>query len=78
VVALNLFKLAGISAAMVFRFWAYRTLVFRGHQPGRAGAAVLAVTPAVPVEEELAALGWPVPDDLDLPAERSRLRSSVR
>jgi putative flippase GtrA len=76
-VALNLFKLVGISAAMVFRFWAYRTLVFRKHPPSPA-AAVLAVTAAVPVEEELAALGWPVPDDLDLPAERSRQRSSAR
>src|SRR5215469_7927968 len=60
-VALNLFKLGGISAAMVFRFWAYRTLVFGKHSPSRATAPVLAVTPAVPVEEEFAALGWPVP-----------------
>ena len=86
-VALNLLKLAGISAAMVFRFWAYRTLVFRKHPPSRATAAILAATAAIPVEEELAALaapgrgadlGWPVPDDLDLPAGQSRQRSSVR
>lgn len=77
-IALNLFKLGGISAAMVFRFWAYRTLVFRKHPRSRATAAVLAVTPAVPVEDELTALGWAVPGDLDLPAQRSRQRSSVR
>lgn len=76
--ALNLFKLGGIAAAMVFRFWAYRTLVFRKNPPSRAAAAVLAATPVVPVEEELAALGWQVPGDIELPAELSRPRSSVR
>jgi putative flippase GtrA len=77
-VALNLFKLGGISAAMVFRFWAYRTLVFRKHQPSPATAAVLAATPAVPVDEELAAFGWQVPANIELPAELSHQRYSVR
>ncbi len=76
--ALNLFKLGGITAAMVFRFWAYRTLVFRKNRPSRATAAILAATPVVPVEEELAALGWRVPADIELPAELSRQRYSVR
>jgi hypothetical protein len=77
-IALNLFKLGGISAAMVFRFWAYRTLVFRKNPPSRATAAVLATTPVVPVEQGLAALGWQVPGEIELPAELSRQRSSVR
>ncbi len=62
----------------MFRFWAYRTLVFRKNPPTRVAAAVLATTPVVPVEEELAALGWQVPEDIEVPAELSRQRSSVR
>jgi putative flippase GtrA len=53
--ALNLFKLAGISAAMVFRFWAYRSVVFR--RP-------LAVTGTGPVDEEFAELTWPLESEL--------------
>ena len=37
-VALNLFKCAGVGVAMVFRFWAYRTFVFRP-APEPAGLA---------------------------------------
>lgn len=63
-VALNLFKLAGISAAMVFRFWAYRNLVFR-RQPATAAAVVLAVTGPGPMDDDdLAELDWL---DTDLP-----------
>jgi putative flippase GtrA len=32
-IALNLFKFAGLGVAMVFRFWAYRTLVFKRPAP---------------------------------------------
>jgi putative flippase GtrA len=57
--ALNLFKLAGISAAMVFRFWAYRTLVFR-RPPEDAPDVVPAVPGPHPIDEEFAELTWPL------------------
>ncbi len=60
-IALNLFKLAGISAAMVFRFWAYRTVVFR--RPPAAGAAVLPVASTNPIGEEFDELTWPLEAD---------------
>ncbi len=62
-VALNLFKLAGISAAMVFRFWAYRTVVFR-RPPATVAAVVLAVTSPGPIDEEFAELTWPLETQL--------------
>jgi putative flippase GtrA len=52
--ALNLFKCAGIGVAMVFRFWAYRTFVFR--PAPAAAAAVAAELDAELVELELAEL----------------------
>jgi putative flippase GtrA len=62
-VALNLFKLAGISAAMVFRFWAYRTLVFR--QPAATTEDVVrGVAGAGPLHEEFAELTWPLESEL--------------
>jgi putative flippase GtrA len=37
--ALNLFNALGIAVAMVFRFWAYRTFVFKTEAPASAPAA---------------------------------------
>ena len=62
-VALNLFKLAGISAAMVFRFWAYRTLVFR-RRPVTTGDVVRTVTGVGPLDEEFAELPRPLETEL--------------
>ena len=76
-VALNLFKLAGISAAMVFRFWAYRTLVFR-QTPATTGDVVRSAAGdacgasvsqrltagAVHLHEEFAELTWPLESEL--------------
>jgi putative flippase GtrA len=62
-VALNLFKLAGISAAMVFRFWAYRTLVFR-QTPATTGDVVRSAAGAGPLHEEFAELTWPLESEL--------------
>jgi putative flippase GtrA len=73
--ALNLFKLGGISAAMVFRFWAYRNVVFR-RPPATAGAVVLAITGPGPIDEEFAELTWPLEDELS-GSELSRRGSTV-
>ena len=76
-VALNLFKLAGISAAMIFRFWAYPTLVFRrpsattedmvraavGDACG-AGASQRLIVGRGPIDEEFAELTWPLETEL--------------
>jgi putative flippase GtrA len=62
-VALNLFKLAGISAAMVFRFWAYRNVVFR-RPPATSAAVMLAITGPGPIDDEFAELTWPLEDQL--------------
>jgi putative flippase GtrA len=61
--ALNLFKLAGITAAMVFRFWAYRTLVFR-RPPATAADVVRAAAGAGPIDEEFAELTRPLETEL--------------
>lgn len=61
-IALNLFKLAGISAAMVFRFWAYRTVVFR-RQPATVAAAALALGSPGPMDQEFDELTWPLEAD---------------
>ena len=46
--ALNLFNALGIAVAMVFRFWAYRTFVFKS-------AALASVAPASPAPVDAAA-----------------------
>ncbi len=55
-VALLLFKLAGVAVAMVFRFWAYRTFVFRQVTPPEAAAILL----------DAPVLELPVPAVLDM------------
>ncbi len=50
--ALNLFKCAGVGVAMVFRFWAYRTFVFRpAPEPAPAAEVSASVVPAADLAE---------------------------
>jgi len=74
--ALNIGKAAGIGVAMVFRFWAYRTFVFKTAQPEAAAetaAEVLAPEPVpavsaaarrVPADDEFAQLTGPLEEEL--------------
>jgi putative flippase GtrA len=58
-IALNIGKAAGIGVAMVFRFWAYRTFVFRTGAP----QPVAAPAPA-PADDEFAQLTGPLEVEL--------------
>jgi putative flippase GtrA len=46
---LNLFKCVGVVVALFFRFWAYRTFVFKPHPTGRAAVVPGAVVPGAVV-----------------------------
>jgi putative flippase GtrA len=61
-VALNIGKAAGVGVAMVFRFWAYRTFVFKADVPEittPAEAAPAETAPVEPVVEPVAAHAAP-------------------
>jgi putative flippase GtrA len=62
--ALNIAKAAGIAVAMVFRFWAYRTFVFKTDKVVLTDAVIAAETLAH--EDEIAAAERPTP-----PAQRT-------
>lgn len=67
---LNLYKCLGVAVAMIFRFWAYRTLVFRPRPPREpAEAAVPVAIPAqrTPVADRFEVLN--VPLEVDLPTD---------
>lgn len=54
---LNVAKAAGIGVAMIFRFWAYRTFVFKPHTPdepvdAESAVAVLATEPSGALVQE--------------------------
>lgn len=67
---LNLYKSLGVAVAMVFRFWAYRTLVFRPHRPVSTGNRTTpAAVPAqrTPVGDRLDKLSIPL--EVELPPD---------
>jgi putative flippase GtrA len=70
--ALNLFKCLGVGVAMVFRFWAYRTIVFRrAPAPAAEPVPAMAVAPVsepVPADE-FTTLTAPLEAELDEPTE---------
>jgi putative flippase GtrA len=72
---LNLYKCLGLAVAMIFRFWAYRTFVFRPGPSSRAGdpvAATASAPPAVPAQRAPIADRYEVlsvPLEVDVPAD---------
>ncbi len=71
---LNLYKCLGLAVAMVFRFWAYRTFVFRpgpssGTEDRAATASVAAAVPAqrTSIADRFEVLS--VPLDVEVPAD---------
>jgi putative flippase GtrA len=65
---LNLYKCLGVAVAMIFRFWAYRTVVFKPHTPTAVdpGPAEPAAIPAqrAPVEDRFDVIAVPLEVDL--------------
>lgn len=71
--ALNLFNAIGIAVAMVFRFWAYRTFVFKTEVPASAPAASPAsvdVTTLSELDVDIAAVEVALTDVAAAPAPR--------
>jgi putative flippase GtrA len=72
---LNLYKCLGLAVAMIFRFWAYRTFVFRSGPSSRTGDPVAATAPAPPaVPAQRAPMAdryevLSVPLEVDVPAD---------
>jgi putative flippase GtrA len=72
---LNLYKCLGLAVAMIFRFWAYRTFVFRPGPPSRAEdpvAATASAPPAVPAQRAPTADRYEVlsvPLEVDVPVD---------
>ncbi|MEV6969670.1 GtrA family protein [Hamadaea sp. NPDC051192] len=55
ILAVNIAKVLGLGIGTVFRFWAYRTFVFRGAKPAPADAVALAEADDLAESEALAA-----------------------
>jgi putative flippase GtrA len=63
-VALNIGKAAGVGVAMVFRFWAYRTFVFKADVPEVEPPAAPAPSRRGPADDEFAQLTGPLEAEL--------------
>ena len=69
--ALNLFNALGIGVAMIFRFWAYRTFVFRPTTEPTGAEATARATATGSLEAELAAVEVALTDVAVAPVPRA-------